>query len=166
MGSHKRALLGLLGQPWGSGVSPATCLSSLLCCPEPICVPPLPPAGFRTGESVHHVQPQDRPGHHGSQPAPGAPRRRQGHRGAVSGAHSLCPHGRGGSRAAAGKPTGLGHPEQSPRHHRAGLGTAQLGDRAGGSGDCRGTRDFPPCSASSCWAFRDGDAPAAFVFVF
>lgn len=29
--------------------------------------------GFRAGESVHHVQSQNCPGHHGSQPAPGPP---------------------------------------------------------------------------------------------
>ncbi|XP_068775008.1 mediator of RNA polymerase II transcription subunit 24 isoform X3 [Struthio camelus] len=58
--------------------------------------------GFRAGESIHHVQSQNCPGHYGPQPAPGSPRRCEGHRCLVS---TASPFGRAGEgcRAAAGK---------------------------------------------------------------
>ena len=79
----------LPGSRGSSTVVSQLCLSSLR-------------TGFGAGESVHHVQSQNCPGHHGSQPAPGPPRCCQGHRCAVSGASPFCRAGEG-CRAAAGK---------------------------------------------------------------
>lgn len=72
-----------MGRAWGecggAALSSALCSSTLRC---QLCSSSSP--GFRVGESVHHVQSQNRPGHHRSGAAPGPPRRCQSHRCTVS----------------------------------------------------------------------------------